>query len=67
MLGLAGSAYRVQSQDAVDVAVVARKSFVLGPASNDAFAFIEVSDTTYETDRRYKIPLYVTAKRRKVA
>jgi hypothetical protein len=31
------------------------------PTSADAFALIEVSDTTYECDREYKIPLYVAA------
>jgi hypothetical protein len=31
------------------------------PTSDDAFAFIEVSDTTYGDDRRVKIPLYVNA------
>ena len=66
--------YVVQSQDAVavpgwdgrdapevDVAVLARKEYWPGPTSADAFAFVEVSDTTYAVDRGYKIPLYVNA------
>ena len=66
--------YVVRSQDAVavpgwdgrdapdvDVAVLARKEYWPGPTSADAFAFVEVSDTTYAVDRGYKIPLYVNA------
>ncbi len=72
--GLFHSPYIVQSQDAVavpgwqandapevDVAVLADRFFRPGPTSADAFAFIEVSDTTYAVDRNYKIPLYVNA------
>ncbi len=67
-------AYVVQSQDAVavpgwhgrdapeiDVAVLERKRYRPGPTSADAFAFIEVSHTTYAVDRGYKIPLYAGA------
>jgi hypothetical protein len=72
--GLFGSTYKVQIQDAVavpgwhgrdapeiDIAVIAAKRYRPGPTSEDAFAFIEVSDTTYSLDRGYKIPLYVGA------
>jgi len=45
----------------VDVAVVLDKLYELGPTAADSLAFIEVSDTTYRTDRRYKMPLYVKA------
>lgn len=71
---LFGSSYEVQVQDAVavpgwhgrdapevDVAVIAAKKYRPGPTSADAFAFIEVSHTTYALDRGYKIPLYVKA------
>jgi hypothetical protein len=52
-----------QGRDApeVDVAVVVDTFYELGPTAADALAFIEVSDTTYRSDRRYKIPLYVNA------
>ncbi len=72
--GLFVPEYVVQSQDAVavpdwqgtdapevDVAVLRRKEFDPGPTSSDAAALIEVSDTTYAVDRRYRIPLYVKA------
>jgi hypothetical protein len=72
--GLPQARYAVQTQDAVavpgwegadapevDVAVLARKRYRPGPTSADAFAFIEVSHTTYAVDRGYKIPLYVNA------
>jgi hypothetical protein len=68
------SEYVVRSQDAVavpgwggrdapevDVAVLRRKRYDLGPTAADAIALIEVSDTTYAHDRSYKIPLYVAA------
>jgi hypothetical protein len=71
---LFGSEYVVRSQDAVavpewqgkdapeiDVAVLRRKKYRPMPTSADALAFIEVSDTTYGVDRKYKIPLYVGA------
>jgi len=45
----------------IDVAVLARKTYRPGPTSADAFAFVEVSHTTYRVDRGYKIPLYVRA------
>jgi hypothetical protein len=45
----------------IDVAVLANTFYRRGPTANDASAFIEVSDTTYATDRGYKIPLYVRA------
>jgi Uma2 family endonuclease len=44
----------------IDVAVVAEKRYETTPTSNDALAFIEVSDTTYASDKRRKIPLYLT-------
>jgi hypothetical protein len=66
--------YIVQVQDAVavpgwqcrdapeiDVAVIGDKFYRPGPTSADAFAFIEVADTTYIDDRNEKIPLYVSA------
>jgi Uma2 family endonuclease len=72
--GLPEALYVVQVQDAVavpgwdgrdapevDIAVLARKEYWPGPTSADAFAFVEVSDTTYAVDRGYKIPLYVNA------
>jgi hypothetical protein len=45
----------------VDVAVVVYNIYELGPTAADSLAFIEVSDTTYRSDRGYKIPLYVNA------
>jgi hypothetical protein len=48
----------------VDVAVVAARHYAKTPTAKDAFALIEISDTTYgerRGDRRYKIPLYVRA------
>ena len=72
--GLFGSKYIVRIQDAVavsgwhgndapeiDVAVLADRFYRPAPTTADAFAFIEVSDTTYAVDRKYKIPLYVNA------
>jgi hypothetical protein len=72
--GLFEGPYDVQIQDAVavpgwqgrdapevDVSVIARKKYRLGPTSADAYALIEVSHTTYALDRGYKIPLYVAA------
>lgn len=72
--GLFGSGYIVQVQDAVavsgrqghdapeiDVAVLSDKFYRPMPTAADAFAFIEVSDTTYAVDRKHKIPLYVAA------
>jgi hypothetical protein len=72
--GLPQARYALQVQDAVavpgwegadapeiDVAVLARKTYRPGPTSADAFAFVEVSHTTYRVDRGYKIPLYVKA------
>ena len=66
--------YIVRSQDAVavsgwhgndapeiDVAVLADRFYTPMPTAADAFAFVEVSDTTYALDRNYKIPLYVAA------
>jgi len=68
------SEYEVRIQDAVavsgwrgpeapeiDVAVIARKRYRRGPTAAGARAFVEVSDSTYAVDRRYKIPLYVNA------
>lgn len=69
-----GADYIVQSQDAValsgwqgrdapevDVAILRDRLYDPGPTAADAAALIEVSDTTYEADRRVKIPLYVSA------
>ena len=66
--------YIVQVQDAVAVpgwegkdapeiavAVLTDKFYRPAPTSAEAFAFVEVSDTTYDCDREYKIPLYVGA------
>jgi hypothetical protein len=66
--------YTVRSQEAVaisgwhgtdapeiDVSVLKNKFYKPIPTAADAFAFVEVSDTTYRLDRRYKIPLYVNA------
>ncbi len=68
------SGYIVQVQDAVavpswqgkdapevDVAILQDKTYRTGPTAADALAFLEVSDTTYIVDRKYKIPLYVNA------
>ena len=73
VIGLQGR-YIVQTQDAVavphwkgkdapeiDIAVLRDDFYRPIATSADAFAFIEVSDTTYESDRGYKIPLYVAA------
>jgi hypothetical protein len=73
-IGLQGRRYIVQPQDAVavphwkgkdapeiDIAVLRDDFYRPIATSADAFAFIEVSDTTYESDRGYKIPLYVAA------
>jgi hypothetical protein len=67
-----GEEYVVQVQDTVavagwegneapevDVAILRDKTFHTGPTAADALALIEISDTTYAVDRRYKIPLYV--------
>jgi len=67
-----GQVLRIQSPIAVpdwqgrnapemDVTVIARKQYDRTPTSADAFAIIEVSDTTYDDDRERKIPLYVNA------
>jgi hypothetical protein len=74
ILGLHGSPYMVRIQDPVavfgwkgrdapevDLAVVTRKSYKTTPTAHDAKALIEVSDSTYSDDRKYKIPLYVGA------
>lgn len=77
VLGLASTKYVARIQDPIavsgwkgndapeiDVAVIARKRYKTTPTARDAFAFIEVSDTTYRGkcgDRTYKIPLYVNA------
>jgi len=45
----------------VDVAVLKRRYYDPGPIAKDAFALIEVADSTYAGDRGYKIPLYVKA------
>jgi hypothetical protein len=48
----------------IDVAVIARKTYLKPPTAADAIGFIEVSDTTYHgkrEDRAFKIPLYVRA------
>jgi Uma2 family endonuclease len=68
------SEYIVRVQDAVavsgwhgndapeiDVAVLVDRFYRPMPTPADALAFIEVSDTTYTVDRKYKIPLYVNA------
>jgi len=46
----------------IDIAVIADRFYEPIATSADAFAFIEVSHTTYESDRGYKIPLYVAAR-----
>jgi len=69
-----GEEYTVQLQDAVavpgwkghdapevDIAILKRRVYRPGPMAADAVACIEVSHTTYAVDRKYKIPLYVTA------
>jgi hypothetical protein len=58
---VAVSGWRGREAPEIDVAVIARKRYRLGPTAADARAFIEVSDSTYALDRRYKIPLYVNA------
>lgn len=45
----------------VDVAVIADTFYRPIPTSADAFAFIDVSDSTYMCDREYKVPLDVAA------
>jgi hypothetical protein len=45
----------------IDIAVIADRFYEPIATSADGFAFIEVSHTTYESDRGYKIPLYVAA------
>jgi hypothetical protein len=44
-----------------DVAIIARRQYDELPTSADAVTLIEVSDTTYKTDREIKIPIYVHA------
>jgi hypothetical protein len=69
-----GEEYTLQVQDAVavpgwkghdapevDVAILKRRAYRPGPMAADAVACIEVSHKTYAVDRKYKIPLYVTA------
>jgi hypothetical protein len=61
---LAVSGWHGHNAPEIDVAIVARKAYNVTPDSTDAYAFIEVSDTTYagkRGDRTYKIPLYVSA------
>jgi len=43
----------------IDVAVVVERPYETTPTADDAVAFIEVSDTTYTSDKRRKIPLLV--------
>jgi len=43
----------------IDVAVVIEQSYETTPAAEVSVAFIEVSDTTYTSDRCRKIPLFV--------
>ena len=45
----------------IDVAILLDRAYRPGPTAADALAFIEVCDTTYATDRKYKMPLYVAA------
>jgi len=45
----------------VDVAVLVDRIYEPVATAADALALIEVSDTTYRSDRHYKIPLYVNA------
>jgi hypothetical protein len=61
---IAVSGWEGKDAPEIDVAVVAERIYTITPSSSDAFAFIEVSDTTYgrnHGDRKYKIPLYVSA------
>ncbi len=53
--------WRGRDAPLVDVAVIQAKSYTQTPTAEDAFAFIEVSHSTYLDDRNYKIPLYVRA------
>jgi hypothetical protein len=46
----------------IDVVVALDKTYPKRAVATDAFAFIEVSDTTYANDREVKIPLCVGAK-----
>lgn len=45
----------------IDVVVVMDKTYRKRATASDAFAFVEVSDTTYDRDREVKIPLCVAA------
>ena len=45
----------------IDVVVVLDKAYGKRAVGTDAFAFIEVSDTTYDDDRKLKIPMCVRA------
>jgi hypothetical protein len=45
----------------IDIAVIAEKVYTTTPTAADAFAFIEVSDSTYREDRDVYVPLYVAA------
>jgi hypothetical protein len=45
----------------IDVAVVVEKPYDTTATAADAVAFIEVSDTTYASDKRWKIPLLVAS------
>jgi len=54
--------WRGKNAPEIDVAVLKRGFFDLGPTAAEACAFIEVAHTTYGGrmgDRKYKIPLYV--------
>jgi len=43
-----------------DVAIFPAKRYA-APTARDIFAVVEVSDSSYDRDRNYKIPLYVNA------
>jgi hypothetical protein len=58
---IAVSGWKGRDAPEIDIAVLVDKIYKPIAVAVDALAFIEVSDATYRTDRRYKIPLYVNA------
>jgi hypothetical protein len=59
--GVAVSGWKGRDAPEVDVAVLVDRIYEPVATAADALALIEVSDTTYRSDRHYKIPLYVNA------
>ncbi len=58
---IAVSGWTGKNDPEIDIAIVANRYYSKRATHADSFAFIEVSDTTYASDRKVKIPLYVAA------